>query len=218
METEFKVGDKIVVVSRHTRKIGKFYNVGDIGIIKHIGSEGIIVNFNNQNNEEVYFTGVCLVRREDIRKCVEEKPRFHDAQVGDLLWNDDFGICKIKNIVDITECLFPITIRSDNGSDTITLEGKRGKNSPKATFFYYTPENHYLTERPEPQVDWAKAAGAKVKVCDLIQDKAPEEMILAFYKPELKYSFWVYDVDRDDIVYGYKYCSLAEPCKPKWRK
>lgn len=32
MKTEFKIGDKIVVVSGHTRKIGKFYNIGDIGM------------------------------------------------------------------------------------------------------------------------------------------------------------------------------------------
>lgn len=218
METEFKIGDKIVVVCGHTRKIGKFYNIGDIGIIKHINSEGIIVNFKNQNNKEVYFTGVCLVRREDIRKYVEEKPRFHNAQVGDEVY------CRLKGngIIKSTtyseryplECFF----EKYNSHREYTLDGRHDYYCEEPTLFYRKGSEKYLTERPEPEIDWSKASGAKVKVCDVIRDKEPEEMIFAFYAPELKYHFWVYDVDRDDIVYGYKYCSLAEPCKPEWRK
>lgn len=218
METEFKIGDKIVVIFAPGSKVGKFYNSGDIGTIKHINSEGIIVNFNDQNNKEVYFTGVCLLQSECIRKYVEEKPRFHNAQVGDEVYCRLNGKGIIKSTTYSERYLLECFFEKYNSHREYNLDGRHDYYCEEAMLFYRKGEEKYLTERPEPEVDWSKAVGAKVKVCDLIQDKAPEEMILAFYQPELKYSFWVYDVDRDDIVYGYKYCSLAEPCKPEWRK
>lgn len=219
MKTEFNIGDKIVVVYAPKRKIGKFYNIGDIGIIKHINSEGIIVNFKNQNNEEVYFTGVCLLQSECIRKCVEEKPRFHDAQVGDEVY------CRLhgEGIVvepNHTPSYASVCVSFGTGFRSIYyyIDGRLTEEAAESTLFYRKGKEKYLTERPESDVDWSKASGAKVKVCALTRDKEPEEMIFAFYTPELKYSFWVYDVDRDDIVYGYKNCKLAEPCKLEWRK
>ncbi len=149
----------------------------------------------------------------------DPKPRFHNAQVGDEVYCrlNGNGIVVAPNHTPSYASVF-VSFGSGFRNIYYHIDDRLTDEAAESTLFYRKGKEKYLTERPESEVDWAKAAGAKVKVCDLIQDKEPEEMILAFYKPELKYSFWVYDVDRDDIVYGYKYCSLAEPCKPEWRK
>lgn len=155
------------------------------------------------------------------------KPRFYDAQPGDLIWNDERGICEVTKHF-CNDPKFPtlgIIYSCGNGYECICLDGRSCISSPKATFFYYTPENHYLTERPEPQIDWAKVPeGTQVIPWD---DKEPRtdnnenyhESFMA-YLPHLEYPFWVYyegSVVKDNAR-GFKHCKLAEPCKPEWIK
>lgn len=220
MKRELKIGDKVVVVCGLKSEKCKFYDMGDTGIIKELCPDGALVDFRNQENKEVYGTGVYLMREEYLSNWIKQdpKPRFHNAQVGDEVYCRLNGNGIIKSTTYSERYLLECFFEKYNSHREYNLDGRHDYYCEEAMLFYRKGEEKYLTERPEPEVDWSKAVGAKVKVCDLIQDKAPEEMILAFYQPELKYSFWVYDVDRDDIVYGYKYCSLAEPCKPEWRK
>lgn len=80
-----------------------------------------------------------------------EKARFADAQINDLVWNDDLGLCRITRTDH--QGNFPIAVER-TGKDglidcphSFTLEGKRLMDSPKATLYYYSEEDHYLAER-----------------------------------------------------------------------
>jgi hypothetical protein len=119
--------------------------------------------------------------------------RFENAQIGDLLWSDDLGICKVENIENPLECLFPIKISSENGGEKITLDGKRYVNSPKATFFYYTTENHYLTERPDPEKEknWKEWEDKEILVRNNEISKWRKRKLYR-YQPEFKRKFACY--------------------------
>lgn len=219
METKFKVGDKIEITEvGENSKI--YFSVGDIGIIIRENEENsYYADFNNQGNKKVIESGCWHIGNNykkgygvyaQFKLYKEEKPRFHKAQPGDLLWNDELGICKIKDIVNSYQ--YPVYFTSKIiTEDKITLEGKRFLGSPKATFFYYTPENHYLTERPEFEVDWSKVIeGTIVKVSDRIENlyKQPDRIFMGYY-PNLKEKFWTFDCGFKQTATGHEFCKLA---------
>jgi hypothetical protein len=46
------------------------------------------------------------------------------------------------------------------------------------------------------------------------KDPTRDKEIFAFYTPNHKYPYWVFNGSYSDTASGFKYCKLAEPCKP----
>lgn len=149
----------------------------------------------------------------------EERPRFHNAQVGDDVYCRLRGEGIIKSITYSEryplECLF-----CDNCTP-FDYNGRSQKDHFEPTLFYRKGEEKYLTERPEPEIDWSKVPmGTKVFVSDIINYFNSKDILnypkkFMGYFHSLDYPFWVYDIKAAD---GYKYCKLAEPIKPEWIK
>lgn len=151
--SNFKIGDSVVIT-----EVGEYakrhMTVGEIGIVEESNMYGYKIFIEDRNTH--YFTYNDKNDKAHVQlKLYEENPRFHAAQVGDLLWNDELGICTIYEITASGDYPLHISSVESDESDEITLDGKRFMDSPKATFFYYSEEDHYLTERPEPKIDWS---------------------------------------------------------------
>ena len=85
-----------------------------------------------------------------VEKKEEELPRFHEAQIGDLVYSRLCGhgvimeICKGNN--------YPLRISTENtGDESSTLQGLYRLDDIEPTWFYVNPKNKedkYLEERP----------------------------------------------------------------------
>ena len=143
--------------------------------------------------------------------------RFENAQVNDEIY------CRLKGngIIKSTtyseryplECFF----EKYNSHGEYNLDGRHAYYCEEAILFYRKGEEKYLTERPEPDVDWSKVPiGTKVYCTDRINEKAEEVDYFVFYNPKHNFPFWI--LVETDKAAGYKYCKLAEPIKPEWIK
>lgn len=141
--------------------------------------------------------------------------RFENAQVGDLVYSRIHGDGIIAAIYD--ECL-RIRSEEDNFLDmTYNINGHFFYNVGEPILFYRNGSERYLTERPEPEIDWKKVPmGTKVYCANRINEKAEEVDYFVFYNPKHNYPFWI--LVGENKAAGYKYCKLAEPCKPEWIK
>lgn len=147
--------------------------------------------------------------------------RFKNAQIGDEVYSMIHGNCFV-----IGKGLDLIYIKSKEKefSDmSYSLTGSYFFDIGEPILFYRKGEEKYLTERPEPQVDWSKVPeGTQVIPWDEKEPLNDEKYYEAFmaYLPHLEYPFWVYyeNNGRKDYSRGFKYCKLAEPCKTEWIK
>lgn len=79
---------------------------------------------------------------------------FSDAEVGDLIWNDAYGVGKIHALKGGAP-YGGIIVDFGFLRACCTVNGKYCKVSPKATFFYFDGKgNNYLTKRPEQKIDF----------------------------------------------------------------
>lgn len=231
MKRELKIGDKVVVVCGLKSEKCKFYDMGDTGIIKELRPDGVLVDFRNQENKEVYGTGVYLMREEYLSNWIKQdpKPRFHAAQPGDDVYCRLKGNGIIMSVIPFLnnrDAVKALRIRWDDGNiSNIELDGRHDIKHKEATVFYRNHSDYYLTERPEPEVDWSKVpSGVDVKVSNVHQKDALKNLKYTLgykfmgYFPDLVLPFWVFRTYEKTEAFGVKFCALAEPCKPEWRK
>lgn len=222
---EFKVGDKVIVVDDTDYE--RYLKKDCIGIVVDISETGIEIDCNNQKNTHIYGDGIWWIEKERVKLYQEKKPRFHDAQVGDEVYCRRFGNGFISSVSE-ESCQFPILGSFKNSSDleSYTLNGKIDSSYVEPTLFYRKGEEKYLTERPESEIDWSKVPmGTNVFTYIEKEDKNDPywetekdiEMFMGYF-PSLERKFWTFnDINKEDAS-GYKYCKLAEPCKPEWIK
>lgn len=92
-----------------------------------------------------------LLRLWAFHKKIETKlPRFHEAEVGDLVYSRIYGYGQVKEVCGAAA--YAIEIATEKaGEDSSTLEGFRHISDEEPTWFYADPknkENKYLEERP----------------------------------------------------------------------
>ena len=150
--------------------------------------------------------------------------RFENAQVGDLVYSMIHGDCFIIEID--SEC---ICIRSEEDNFLDMTYNKNGcffYDVGEPVLFYRKGPERYLTERPEPEIDWSKVPmGTKVftylkkeDINDPYWNKDEDIEMFMGYFPNLERPFWSFDGYGRETASGRKYCKLAEPCKIEWIK
>ena len=145
--------------------------------------------------------------------------RFENAQVGDEVYCRLRGEGVIKSITYSEryplECLF-----YDNCTP-FDYDGRLQKDHFEPTLFYRKGDKKYLTERPEPEIDWFKVPmGTKVVTANhpIINNNNDYIEFFMGYFPELDDPFWTFNDMHRDSAAGFKHCKLAGPCKPEWIK
>lgn len=85
--------------------------------------------------------------------------RFENAEVGDLVYSRTMGCGRVFSIRETPLYAQPserIYIQYSNGFVTACeLDGRNSSEETEPTLFYRSSTDNYLTERPEPEVDWA---------------------------------------------------------------
>lgn len=144
--------------------------------------------------------------------------RFEEVQEGDAVYSRIVGDGIVIKV--FTEDMYKMRVRFDSGhADIFTVEGKASPPHVEPTLFYRKGEERYLEKRPELEIDWSKVPiGTKTKVNDEKELENKRIQIFMGYFPELERPFWVFDDNDRDTATGFKYCKLAEPCKPEWVK
>ena len=81
-------------------------------------------------------------------------PDFSAAEVGDLVWNDGYGLGMVSQKKTSHDVSLFIAFSEHYMGCTNT--GRLYKNSPKPTFFYSDGKgNNYLTTRPKQEIDFS---------------------------------------------------------------
>lgn len=149
--------------------------------------------------------------------------RFENAHVGDEVYCRLYGNGIIKSI-DYSECELRITClfeKHHNRYAGYDVDGKHNCYCEEPMLFYRKGSEKYLTERPEPEIDWSKVPmGTKVVTADqpIINNNNYYIEFFMGYFHELDDQFWTFNDMHRDSAAGYKYCKLAEPIKPEWIK
>ena len=86
--------------------------------------------------------------------------RFEKAQVGDLVYCRRNGNGKIDKFIDDMENIF--VSFEDSITSIYTISGKYMSKDKEQILFYRKGGERYLTERPEPEIDWATVAPGTV--------------------------------------------------------
>lgn len=109
-------------------------------------------------------------------------PDFSNAKKGDLIWNDAFGLGKVKDIATKE-----IIIEFESVHSTCFFDGRYISNSPKSTFFYSDGAgNNYLTKRPRQEIDFST-----LKTGDrILVDKQARAYFIA-YNPNACFPVWI---------------------------
>lgn len=86
--------------------------------------------------------------------------RFENAQIGDLVYSDTFGDCSIVTKSETNIGVLPVNSYEFHTENmrVFNLDGFYiGLNcliNTKPSLFYRKGDERYLTERPEPEIDW----------------------------------------------------------------
>lgn len=89
--------------------------------------------------------------------------RFENAQVGDLVYCRVYGDGEIVNKKETSWGEFLIIVKFNlSGLESYFVCGRFGKGHTEPILFYRKGEDRYLTERPEPDVDWSTVAPGTV--------------------------------------------------------
>ena len=143
--------------------------------------------------------------------------RFENAQIGDKVYCRLHGDGIIYDFSDINHNILNIHFPMLEIYKEYYAHGVLQLHHFEPTLFYRKGSEKYLTERPEPEIDWEKIPiGTKVYCTDRINEKAEEIDYFVFYNPKHNFPFWI--LVEEDKAAGYKYCKLAEPCKLEWIK
>lgn len=112
--------------------------------------------------------------------------RFENAQVGDLVYCRIYGDGEIMNKKETNRCEYPITVKfKQSGLGSYLVCGRFGKGHTEQILFYRKGEERYLTERPEPDVDWATVApGTVCFVANNPNEMELQRMFLCFLDGE----------------------------------
>lgn len=107
--------------------------------------------------------------------------RFEDAQEGDLVYCRVRGCGEIVKVVQGNEYPIRATFETWKIPEHYMVTGKFGVNHVEATLFYRKCEERYLTERPEPEIDWATVApGTLCMVKEREEEPEREREFLCF--------------------------------------
>ena len=146
--------------------------------------------------------------------------RFDDAKIGDLVYCRLRGDGVITSVTYSERYMLECSFEYERYSP-YDYSGRSSKEFVEPTLFYRKGEERYLEKRPEPEleVDWTKVPiNTKVEVCDHTSFKTSRNGCLLAFIPELSHKFWMRLTENVELGYGYRYCRLAEPCKPEWVK
>lgn len=80
--------------------------------------------------------------------------RFENAQVGDLVYCRAYGNGKIAYIGN-SNLFIQVKFERDGRHELYLLGGKMLETHVEPLLFYRKGEDRYLTERPEPDIDWS---------------------------------------------------------------
>lgn len=80
---------------------------------------------------------------------------FKNAKVGDKVYCRIHGNGKIIAILPEIGFDYPIQVQFSQSTIFYTIEGKIYKSAVEHTLFYRDDTYTYLTERPEPKIDWS---------------------------------------------------------------
>lgn len=112
-------------------------------------------------------------------------PDFSNAEVGDLVWSDAYGLGRIKSLTGGAP-FGDIVIEFDYLHACCAVNGKYCKDSPKPTFFYSDGKgNNYLTKRPKQEIDFST-----LKEGDRILVDNTRAYFIA-YNPNVHFPLWV---------------------------
>ena len=86
--------------------------------------------------------------------------RFENAQIDDLVWCRKYGNGFIEAIKN-GEYVYRIGVvfggeKGNQLFESYTIGGYFDEDDVEPMLFYRKGEEHYLTERPEPEIDWPK--------------------------------------------------------------
>ena len=108
-----------------------------------------------------------LLRLWAFHKKIETKlPRFHEAQVGDLVYNRLYGYYTIDEIIPTDN--YPLKVyRHGAIQHSFNLNGRISEYDSEPTWFYVNPNDHndkYLEERPNEAYERKKPVGVQSSI------------------------------------------------------
>lgn len=206
-DVDFKVGD-MVVTKQEVLGISPWEDIPEGAlcqiVLTHLDSTG----YNHIVKVQQESTGILAwVNHSELRHAETKLPRFHEAQVGDLVYCMAHGEGVIKELImdlnhDRISCYFPLTGKIYT---RYQMDGRISKDVGDPVLFYRKGSEKYLTERPKPDTDWTKVSkGTKVRVWNSPENK--QVQIFVMYLPDEEYKFLTYATapDKDKVYVAWK--------------
>lgn len=137
----YEKGEKILVSVEDLEYVERFFHSYE--------DQGVWCHFNS-NDRALRFWPYHKKMEVKVEKKEEKLPRFHEAQVGDLVYNRLHGYRTIDEIIPTDD--YPLKVDL-NGirQHSFSLDGRVHSDDAEPTWFYANPKDHddkYLEERP----------------------------------------------------------------------
>lgn len=150
-------GDKILVSMNDT-----FY---EENIFHSYEGEGVWCYF-DVSDKALKFWPFHKKMEAKVEKKEEKLPRFHEAQVGDLVYNRLYGYHTIDEIVPTDN--YPLKVYMHGViQHSFNLKGRISEYDSEPTWFYVNPKDHdnkYLEERPNEAYERKKPVGVQSSI------------------------------------------------------